>query len=201
MSFRDFDLPTVQERFGLATDHTQPLFAAVAPVKLTAGLASYLATVSPLGMASGTEKARSEWLVSPLLSEVWLRSQRRIAVYSGLEMNVDPARGLNGVCDFVLGESKQYYFIEAPIIAVVEAKRDSIIDGMGQCAAEMVAAQIFNQQKQRPSEVTYGCITTGSLWKFLRLTGTQLDIDVEEYSIQQPERILGILLHCCGVTV
>lgn len=199
MSFREFDLPTVQDRFGVATDNTQSLFSAVAPVPLSGGLAGYLTTYGPLGLASGTEKARSEYLVAPLLSEVWARSHRQVAVYSGVEFNVDVARGLNGVCDFVLGHSKQVYFIEAPVLAVVEAKRDSIADGLGQCAAAMIAAQLFNEQKGKPFDVTYGCVTTGAGWKFLRLTGRQLDIDIDEYSISQPDRILGVLLHCCGV--
>jgi hypothetical protein len=43
-------------------------------------------------------------------------------------------------------------------------------------------------------------VTTGLNWKFLRLSGTRLDIDIDDHGIAQPDRILGILLHCCGVT-
>ncbi len=201
MSFREFDLPTLQGRFSVTTDNTQSLFPTVAPVSISSSLSSFLSTYGPLGLASGTEKGRSELLVAPMMGEVWARSRRQIAVYSGLEFNVDVARGLNGICDFVLGVSKQVYFIEAPVLVAVEAKRDSIPDGLGQCGAEMIAAQLFNQQAGKPSETIYGCVTTGSNWKFLRLRGQHLDIDIDEYSISQPDRILGVLLHCCGVTV
>ena len=199
MSFREFDLPTLQGRFSVTTDNTQSLFPTVAPVSISSSLSSFLSTYGPLGLASGTEKGRSELLVAPMMGEVWARSQRQIAVYSGLEFNVDIARGLNGICDFVLGVSKQVYFIEAPVLVAVEAKRDSIPDGLGQCGAEMVAAQRFNQNAGKPIETIYGCVTTGANWKFLRLHTQRLEIDIDEYSINQPDRILGVLLHCCGV--
>jgi hypothetical protein len=36
--------------------------------------------------------------------------------------------------------------IKAPVIALVEAKNDNLQSGLGQCMAEMIAAQIFNRQ-------------------------------------------------------
>lgn len=63
----------------------------------------------------------------------------------------------------------------------------------------MLAAIRFNREAGEPTELMYDCVTTGSLWKFLRLTGQLLEIDTNEYSITQPDRILGVLLHCCGV--
>jgi hypothetical protein len=65
----------------------------------------------------------------------------------------------------------------------------------------MVAVQRFNQKAGKPLDSAYGCVTTGSLWHFLRLTGKRLDIDLDEYQISQADRILGVLLHCCGVHV
>jgi hypothetical protein len=92
-------------------------------------------------------------------------------------------------------------YLVAPVLVVVEAKWDSIIDGFGQCAAEMVAAQRSNEAAKKPIDPIYGCVTTGSLRRFLRLTGTQLDIDLDECSISQPDGILGVLLHRFGVSV
>ena len=201
MSFRDFTLPKVQQDFGLTTDTSQQLFAKVAPVPLSETLRRYLDDFQPLGMSIPTEKGRSELLVAPLLAEVWRRSEHRISLYSGVELNVDEAAGLNGVCDFLLGRSSQLYYVEAPIVAVVEAKKDSIPEGLGQCASAMVAVQRFNQKANQPRDTVYGCVTTGTLWRFLRLAGKRLDIDLDEYQIAQADRILGVLLHCCGVKV
>jgi hypothetical protein len=201
MSFRDFTLPKVQQDFGLTTDTSQQLFGAVAAVPLSETLRRYLDDFQPLGMSIPTEKGRSELLVAPLLAEVWRRSGHRISLYSGVELNVDEVAGLNGVCDFLLGQSPQLYYVEAPVVAIVEAKKDSIPEGLGQCAAEMVAVQRFNLKANKPQDPVYGCVTTGAQWRFLRLTGKRLDIDLNEYQIAQADRILGVLLHCCGVHV
>src|SRR5262249_23336964 len=107
MSFRDFTLPKVQQDFGLTTDARQQLFAGVSPVPLSETMRRYLDDFQQLGMSIPTEKGRSELLVAPLLAEVWRRSQHRISLYSGVELNVDEAAGLNGVCDFLLGRVAQ----------------------------------------------------------------------------------------------
>jgi hypothetical protein len=201
MSFRDFTLPKVQQDFALTIDATQPLFAQVAPVALSETMRRYLDDFQTLGMSIPTEKGRSELLIAPLLAEVWHRSNRRISLYSGVELNVDEATGLNGICDFLLGLSPQLYYVEAPVLAVVEAKKDSIPEGLGQCAAEMIALQSFNQKAGKPYDPIYGCVTTGTLWRFLRLSGKRLEIDLDEYQLAQADRILGVLLHCCGIHV
>ena len=86
------------------------------------------------------------------------------------------------------------------MLTVVEGKRDCVADGLGQCAAEMVAADRFNRAAGNPIDPVYGCVTTGVSWKFLRLSGTALDIDVNEYGVPtDADKILEIVLHCCGV--
>jgi hypothetical protein len=199
MSFRDFTLQKAQQDFGLTKGTSQQLFAGIAAVPLSETMRRYLSDFQSLGISIPTEKGRSELLVAPLLAEVWGQSKHRISLYSGVELNVDEKAGLNGICDFLLGQSSQMYYVEAPILAVVEAKKDSIPDGLGQCAAAMVAVQRFNQKANKPQSSVYGCVTTGSLWHFLRLTAQQLDIDLDEYQIVQADRILGVLLHCCRV--
>jgi hypothetical protein len=201
MSFRDFDLPRVEHDFGVRTTTNRALFRGVAPVTPHPVLLQCLERYGPVGMANASEKARSEWLVAPLLAEVWERSGRELSLLSGALLEVDAAAGLTGVCDFAFSRSPQMLYLVAPVMLIVEAKRDNLIDGLGQCAAEMVAAQRWNQQHQQHFEFMHGCVTTGSIWKFLRLKEQALAIDLDEYSIQQPERILGVLLHSCGVPV
>lgn len=201
MSFRDFDLPKVQTDFGLTLTMGQSLFSNVLPVQISSELAGYWTAFLPLGLGQVSEKAKSEWFLTPLFSEVWRRSGGEIAVISGIEWSVDSASGLNGVADFMLCRSSITLYVTAPVLVAVEAKKDNIPDGLGQCAAEMVAAQRFNQKAGKPIDPIYGCVTTGTNWKFLRLSGAQLDIDADEYSYTQPDRILGVLLFCCGVKV
>ena len=79
-------------------------------------------------------------------------------------------------------------------MTIVEAKRENIIGGLGQCIAAMVAAQIFNQQNGKSVDTIYGAVTTGTNWKFLTLTGKTVAIDRIEYFINQIDKILGILM-------
>lgn len=80
------------------------------------------------------------------------------------------------------------------MITIVEAKNENIIGGLGQCIAEMVAAQIFNQRQSLDIPVIYGVVTSGTAWRFLMLSGNKVSIDLVEYYINQVEIILAILL-------
>lgn len=77
---------------------------------------------------------------------------------------------------------------------LVEAKNENIKGGLGQCIAEMVAAQLFNEQKALEVETILGVVTTGQIWQFLKLHLAQVLIDKNDYYINQIERILGILV-------
>jgi len=122
------------------------------------------------------------------------QSRQQISFFSGVEFNVDPDRGLRGVCDFLLSLSAEQFAVEAPVVTVVEAKNENIRLGVNQCIAEMVAAQTFNRAKGNAIETVYGTVTTGSTWLFLRLTDTTVSIDRSEYYIREADRIVGILL-------
>jgi hypothetical protein len=81
--------------------------------------------------------------------------------------------------------------IEQPVIVIVEAKKVDLNSGLGQCLAEMFAAQEFNQSK---NAIAYGCVTTGTGWKFLKLDSAVASIDVTEYPIPPVDQVLGILV-------
>jgi hypothetical protein len=57
----------------------------------------------------------------------------------------------------------------------------------------MVAAQIFNQRNGEAIESIYGAVTTGTDWKFLKLTDKTIWIDKRDYFINEVSQILGIL--------
>ena len=85
-------------------------------------------------------------------------------------------------------------FIEAPAVVIIEAKKGDLKPGLGQCAAEMVAAQIFNQQNNIPITTIYGSVTIGTAWRFLKLEGEILNIDLQDYPVPPVEMILGMLV-------
>ena len=149
----------VKQAFGITTVEGVRFFPQVEPIAPSATLANFLAESLPLAVATGSEKARSELIISPVLLEVRTILQRQISIFSGEEFTVDPAQGLSGICDFLISQSPELLEIEAPAIVIVEAKKADLKIGMGECVAEMVAAQKFNQDKENPIPAIYGIVT------------------------------------------
>ena len=194
MPYSSFTLDTVEETFQLEERGAAGIFADSEPVEPSAELANALAKKAPLAKAIGTEKAKSELIVADILVELREHFERRISLFSGIEFNVDAANDLSGICDFVISLSPGQFSLKAPVIVLVEAKRDSLTDGLGQCVAEMVAAQRFNAEKGNDIRCVYGAITSGTEWLFLKLEGQTLSIDMATYHISQCDKVLGILV-------
>ncbi|MFH7030590.1 MAG: hypothetical protein ACHBN1_35860 [Heteroscytonema crispum UTEX LB 1556] len=148
----------------------------------------------PLATAINSEKARSELIIAPILLEIKRKMHFQIALFSGIDFTVDASRGLNGSPDFLISRSREQYYISEPVMTIVEAKNENINLGLGQCGSEMLAAQIFNARENSPVNQIFGCVTTGILWKFLRLEKQTLYIDPVEIPIDPVERLLGIFL-------
>jgi hypothetical protein len=53
-------------------------------------------------------------------------------VSSGKDFNVSSDRGLVGYCDFLLSRSPESISIQAPVCAIVEAKKKDINSGIAQ---------------------------------------------------------------------
>jgi hypothetical protein len=202
MAYSDFDLKKVRHEFGLQIDEQPDLFVDVTLVQPSAMLADTLAETAHLAMAIHTEKARSEMLITPVLLDLWRQAQAQISLFSGTEFTVDEARGLTGYCDYILSRSKEQLTINAPVVMIVEAKNENIKGGLGQCVAEMIAAQLFNEREGNAINTIYGAVTTGEIWKFLKLVGAVVSIDLSDYYIvRDVPKILGILWQGIGCPV
>ncbi|MCU0565631.1 MAG: hypothetical protein MUF49_03440 [Oculatellaceae cyanobacterium Prado106] len=193
MAYSEFTLAKVQQAFDLTLEEGD-WFAAVPETTPSAFLIQTLEENQFLATAIGTEKARSEFLIAPILVEVRRQLHYQAALFSGTEFNVEPSQGLQGFCDFLLSASKEQFFIQAPVVTIVEAKKEDLIGGLGQCVATMVGAQLFNQRSGNPIETIYGAVTSGTNWRFLRLKQQVVQIDSTEYFLVQVPKILGILL-------
>lgn len=193
MAYSDFNLTRVQKDFDLRIVDEIDLFGHVPDMPLGAHLAETLGESIAVAKAINTEKARSELIVSPLLLELRRRLGHRISFFSGVELAVDPDRGLNGYCDFLVAKSPNQWILSMPVLVVIEAKNDNVKGGLGQCAATMLAARLFNANEGSAVPAVYGAVTTGTLWQFLRLEGMALGLDSREYHISQAEKVFGIL--------
>ena len=193
MSYSNFTLESVVTKFELEKTESIGIFAEIEPIPPSDYLTTGLAKKVPLAAAIGTEKARSELIVADVLVELCEKFDYRISFFSGIDFNVDAENDLTGVCDFLISLSPGQLFLEEPVIALVEAKNTDMKLGLGQCVAEMLAAQRFNQEKGNDIPCVYGAATTGVDWQFLKLTENDLQIDIDIYPIRQSDKILGIL--------
>ena len=197
MAFSDFAYPDVLQRFGLS-QQSEDLFSRVPDLPASSLLRTTLSVNTTLATLASTEAARSTWLVGPVLSEFWGLYHGRIGLYCGFEFSADPDDGLNGYCDFLISRAPQLPQVTAPVVVVVEAKRDDLENGFGQCIAGMVGALRFNQRAKNAIDTVYGAVTTGVQWRFLKLSGATVTFDLPEYTLANVDRLLGILTHIVG---
>jgi len=198
MSFGDFVFPKVQIDLGLKVTEAALFTNAVATV-LRPEFQTQLGLGLFFELSINTEKARSEFMIAPVLLELRRIVGERLGLFSGVQLSVDPERGLTGTCDFLITISGMQLIVAAPLIAVIESKNDNLLSGLGQCIATMVAAQIVNARDGLSDREVYGAVTTGSAWKFLRLRGSDLTIDRREYSISDVGTIVGIFQQITAV--
>ncbi len=191
MAYSDFKLETIQQELGL-TIHQAALFATVNPIEPTIWLKDTLNRGHSLALLS--EKSRSEFIIAPMLLTCRELCHNTIYVYSGINLDVDADLGLKGECDFIVAKTDPTPALQAPLVVILEAKKNDIEGGLAQCAAQMVGAQRFNQAHHSPTEVMFGCVTTGEVWQFLKLEGQTLYVNEIRYYLNQLPEILGILI-------
>lgn len=194
MAFRDFGFPDVQHSLGLTLAEAN-LFGDVVSLDLAAEFVERMRADIDVALAVNTEKARSEFIIAPVLLELRRMLGGRFGLFSGVEFDVDASRGLNGYCDFILTRSPLQSVLTAPVVAITEAKNDNLRTGLGQCIAAMVAAREFNAKASASADAVFGVVTTEGAWKFLRLIGSDLTLDAREYFVAELGRIMGILAH------
>ena len=188
MAYSDFTLAELAEKFGIRNQRKY-LFTQIEPIAPSEKLQFDLAESE--GMPINSEKARSEWIVVPILKELRHRNDKFLTIYSGEILTADKETGLVGECDFIIAKDTQTYDISLPILMLVEAKKNDLEEGIRQCAAQMVGARVFNQKKGVELEKIYGCSTTGTDWQFLELSD-QLYIDNRKYFLVELRELLGI---------
>lgn len=212
MAYSNFSLDQAITNFQLQENY-HSLFEDMIPIPPSDWLIEALDLGRRLALPGGSEKARSEFLIAPIFLELERHYRDRLAVYSGCNLRADPHQNLDGECDFLLARGPGGLMVRAPILSVVEAKRDNVEGGIGQCVAQMVGVQIFNQLAAQPETkaadhigsdnlgLVFGCVTTGEIWQFLRLDGTSLTIDRDHFYIERLERLLAAFRACLEETL
>jgi len=191
LSYSAFTMDMVCKKFNIRLA-LKELFDDIEPVPPSDFLRTMLRRSGSLFLYS--EKARSEFIIAPVLLEIREILNHTVSIYSGMRLDVSPDEGLQGICDFIVTGTPPFPTVQSPLIMLVEAKRNAVEEGLGQCAAEMIAAHRLNQEDELSYSTVYGCVTTGELWQFLQLEDRNLLIDPTKIYIEHIDRILGILL-------
>lgn len=197
MPYTDFSLDTISNSLGVSAEQAD-LFPGLPPAPISSWLRETLDRGKRQVLLS--EKARSEFLVVPILLATQELSGGTIAIFSGQRLDVDPAIGLVGECDFILAATLPLPGLRAPLVTIVEAKKHDIEGGIWQCIAQMVGAQVFNERSGRPVAEVYGCVTNGDVWQFLRLAGKVAAIDRARYYMDNVGGILAVFAAIVGRT-
>ncbi len=183
-----------KQAFGLTVQEGARFIPPLSPIAPSDILSGTLRDSLPIVATSGSEKARSEGIIYPVLLEVRRILDRQISLFSGEDFTIDEAVGLNGVFDFLLTRSSEVLEIEAPAVVIVEAKKTDLKSGLGQCIAEMVAAQRFNQAQEKNIPIIYGSVSNGIQWQFIKLENQIVTIDLSVYPLPPVEQILSFFV-------
>lgn len=191
MAYIDFTVEQVIDRFSLRFVE-QDLFASQeSTIQASSWLLETLAKGKKFALTTSSEKAKSEFIIAPILLEVAAHFSSQLAIYSGRNLDSDRDEGLVGECDFILGKGSTATFISTPIMAIAQAKRDNLENGLGQCAAQMYGAVRYNQKHGETLDKVYGCVTTGNLWQFLKLENNLLTLGSNIFYLNELDRILS----------
>lgn len=191
MAYRDFKMKDLGTKFGIQ-EMGIDLFDAnkILRVEPSNSLKSKLADAQYITLS--TEKAVSEQLVAPVLVEI-AKLNEDLQVFSGEIIVADKANGLNGELDFVFARKPWTRKPQNPLLCVTEAKLGLINSGVDQAAAQMLGLRIFNQKNGYDEIIIHGAVTDGTSWRFLKLEGTNLLLDLHVYTTENLPLLLGVL--------
>jgi hypothetical protein len=96
----------------------------------------------------------------------------------------------SGFVDYLIAERQRY--LSAPMLCIIEAKKDNFEQGLAQCLVEMQACQWSNQQINRSVDVL-GIVSNGSSWQFYKLITSGEVFESPAYSTGDMELLLGRL--------
>ena len=188
MAYSDFTLNKLEQKFGLLQRKTDLFQKPLRKIKPSRRLKADLEDARLLPLLS--EKAKSEFLIAPLLLELYRNNPHQFTIFSGFAFDVDNANQLNGICDFLFSQYPDAAELRDPVFCMVEAKNRTIEEGFGQCGAEMYAARLYNQAKNK-TEIVHGAVTNGTEWVFMKLQNNELLIDNYRYGIIELPQLLG----------
>jgi hypothetical protein len=107
MVYSQFTLEKIKGELGYQVIEGFGTFGNLPLAVVSPFLTDLLHRFTPLALSIDTEKARSEYIVAPILFELKSQLHNQVSLFSGREFNVDAALGLTGYCDFLVSRSTE----------------------------------------------------------------------------------------------
>jgi hypothetical protein len=137
MPYSDFTIDNVRAKLNIELQQTA-FIPELPPLTASDWLQQSLAMGMALAIDVDSEKARSplaqaklsEFIIAPVLLELRSLAHSKVSIFSGQDFTIDRELGLSGACDFLIARSPLQLTIEAPVIALVEAKKGILKSGL-----------------------------------------------------------------------
>jgi hypothetical protein len=141
-----------------------------------------------------SEAAIGEFLVAPVLKEIWKSYSDSLLLWSHVSLSV--GEEFTGVPDYLFTKRSALGLVrEKPYLLVVEAKKDDFDAGWGQCLAALLAAQQLNGDER---QTLYGVVSNGDLWQFGKLLGSRFIRDLRSVTITDLPALFAALNYLFG---
>ena len=136
-----------------------------------------------------SEASISEFLIAPILKEIWKRYDDTLLIWSHVSLNV--GEEFEGCPDYLFTKRTPLGLVrDKPYVLVVEAKKDDFEGGWGQCLAAMLAAQTINGDEQT---ILQGSVSNGDVWQFGRLQARQFVRDPRSFTVSDLPELFAAL--------
>ena len=138
---------------------------------------------------SASEEAICEFLIAPILQEIWRPYSDTLMIWSHVSLTLDER--LTGYPDYFFSRRSPLGPVrDTPYVLFVEAKKDNFDAAWAQCLAAMLAAQTLNGH---PDRVILGGVSNGRVWYFGKLAQKQLTQDPRAFTIDDLAELLAAL--------
>lgn len=190
MAFSDFKaIPEVQEKFRIRHVETDFIETENAAIPSEQFLQEFDFNREYIDVLT-SEGARCEAIIFPVLREVYKGYADYYALWIKKPIAYDDV--LNGTPDYFISTRSELgkLVVGAPLIMLVEAKKNDFELGWGQCLAELVAAQKINEDMEHP---VYGIVSDGTLWQIGHLVGETFTQNRTSFSVDNLPALFGAI--------
>lgn len=182
-NFSSFDVPSAFKQLGIKNLHSWKI--ETPPIPPSDFFKQRLAKLELFFDLRNYEESKK--LIIDALCEEGIETCKHLKIWKGALLRSNQT---SGNVDYLIAEKKAY--LEAPMLCIVEAKKDDFEQGLAQCLVEMQACQWTNLQFGHSIEVL-GMITNGETWRFYKLTTDAKVYETLPYSTNDLDAIIGAL--------